>query len=385
MQTFNYPTTIYYGQDAIEGLRNYLDRDGYKRLLLITDKGLVNCGIVSTVEKRLQFEGFCLRVFDGVHPNPVEEDVLAAARCYKEQSFDGIIAVGGGSAIDVAKGVKILATHPEPLALYDDTKDGFRRITSPMPELFAISTIAGSGSEVGRSSVIIIEGRKTVLFHPALIPRIAVLSPELTITLPQDITAAGAMDAFVHCLEAYLVPAFDPMADGIAKEGMALLLKQLPLVMANAADIEARGKLLMGATMGATAFQKGLGMIHSMAHPLSCHYGMHHGLANALLLPIGMGFLEARCEDNPALSKKIDTVGRILREAGAQLADDESLSSGLARLNESVGIVGGLAAHGVKVDDIKRLASDAIADPCHTTNAIPVTMDDFIEFYQKAL
>ncbi len=254
-----------------------------------------------------------------------------------------------------------------------------------MPELFAIPTIAGTGSEVGRSSVIIIAGRKTVLFHPRLIPQIAVLAPQLTIGLPPGLTAAAGLDAFVHCLEAYLVPSFDPMGDGIAKEGMILIVEQLPKATADGNDIKARGKMMMAACMGATAFQKGLGMIHSMAHPLSTHYGMHHGLANALLLSPCVTFLETGVEGNPELTKKIEVIKGILQDGGLPVKKNECLSSVLKGFIESLALKGGLGAHGVKESDIENLAGEAIGDPCHITNAIPVSRDDFIEIYRNAL
>ena len=206
LRKFNYPTTIYLGDRAIDELCRHLNQNGFKHLFLVTDCGLAESDLVWDVRKIMKSKGLQLEIFDKVHPNPTEDDVLSGTRLYKEGRFDGLIALGGGSAIDAAKAIKILSSHFEPLGRYDDTKEGWRRITNPMPELFAIPTIAGTGSEVGRSSVIIIAGRKTVLFHPRLIPQIAVLAPQLTIGLPPGLTAAAGLDAFVHGLEAYIVP-----------------------------------------------------------------------------------------------------------------------------------------------------------------------------------
>jgi alcohol dehydrogenase class IV len=306
--------------------------------------------------------------------------------------------------MDAAKAMMILVDHPEPLAQYDDTKGGDRLIKKPLPPLFAIPTTAGTGSEVGRSSVIIIKktNDKTILFHPTMMPRIAALEPELTKNLPKAVTVATGLDAFTHNLEAYLAPGFHPMADGIALQGMALILDNLPLVYRNPEDLDARGKMLIASAMGATAFQKGLGMIHSMAHPLSSECGLHHGLANALCLPTCIEFIESS-KLKPEQKKRIQNVlnlfeeRNLLQKAGAASSGNASTSSPLAtplatplaetcrKFFISLGIQFGLANHGVKKENLDVLCHKAFLDPCHGCNMIPVTEKDFVTTFNKAM
>ncbi len=289
---FNFPTVLLFGENSINELPSEIKKKNLNRLLLVTDAGLVKIGLADDVREKLTSSGLDIKIFDGVHPNPLEEDVTLGVKAYQSGNYDGIIALGGGSAMDVAKTIRFMAVHQPPLSQYDDAVGGDAKIVTSLPPMYAIPTTAGTGSEVGRSSVITIKqtGKKTIFFHPGLIPDIAVLDPALTIGLPPQITAATGMDAFTHCMEAYLVESFHPMADAIAIEGMKMIIENLPKVMKNPNDLEARGQMLLSATMGATAFQKGLGMIHSMAHPLSATYNIHHGLANALLIRFCLEF-----------------------------------------------------------------------------------------------
>jgi alcohol dehydrogenase class IV len=325
----------------------------------------------------LQIVSFC-----DVHPNPIEEDVIRGAQMYKKEGCQGFIALGGGSPMDAAKGMMILIDHPEPLAQYDDTKGGDRLITKPLPPLFAIATTAGTGSEVGRSSVIIIKatGDKTILFHPTMMPKIAVLEPELTKDLPKSVTVATGLDAFTHNLEAYLAPGFHPMADGIALQGMELILDNLPLVYKNGGDLEARGRMLMAATMGATAFQKGLGMIHSMAHPLSSECGLHHGLANALCLPTCIEFLE-KADLKQEQRQRLEKVQELFQNRGLARA---TLAESCRVFFTGLGIQFGLVNHGVKKDQLEILSHKAFLDPCHGCNMIPVREVDFKNVFAHA-
>jgi alcohol dehydrogenase class IV len=284
--------------------------------------------------------------------------------------------------MDAAKVMRFMAVHPGPLAQYDDAKGGDRLIVNPMPPLFAIPTTAGTGSEVGRSGVIILRatGRKTIFFHPRLIPDIAVLEPRLTAGLPPHITAATGIDAFTHCLEAYLAPVFHPMADGIALEGVRLILRHLPAAHARGDDLEARGAMQIAAAMGATAFQKGLGMIHSLAHPLSARYDTHHGLANALLLPDAMAFLESKTLP-PDAAGKMGRLQGIFREAGLARA---SLSESCRAFFAGLQVPFGLRRHKVPESDLEALSRDAIEDACHAGNAVPVSREDMLAVYRAA-
>jgi 4-hydroxybutyrate dehydrogenase len=245
-----------------------------------------------------------------------------------------------------------------------------------------VATTAGTGSEVGRSGVIIIKATndKTILFHPSLMPKIAVLEPEFSKDLPQAVTVATGLDAFTHNLEAYLAPGFHPMADGIALQGMELILDNLPLVFKNGHDLEARARMLIAASMGAAAFQKGLGMIHSMAHPLSSECGLHHGLANALALPTCIEFIE-KSDLNQAQRQRIAKVQGLFRERGLAKS---SLAESCHDFFAGLGIRFGLSHHGVKKEQIEKLSHKAFLDPCHSSNMIPVTENDFKSTFTKA-
>jgi 4-hydroxybutyrate dehydrogenase len=252
-----------------------------------------------------------------------------------------------------------------------------------MPALYAIPTTAGTGSEVGRSGVIILRdtGRKTIIFHPELLPSIAVLEPELTAGMPPFLTAATGMDAFVHCLEAYFVNMFHPMADGIALQGMELILTWLPVACKNGANLEAREKMLIASSMGAVAFQKGLGMIHSMAHPLSSLYGLHHGLANALVLPDSILHLE-QARLSPEQMAKIQKVRSIFAECGL---GRPSLSESCRTFCEQVGIPMGLSKNKVPEDGLAKLSAEALKDGCHGSNMIPVVEGDFLKVLKASM
>jgi 4-hydroxybutyrate dehydrogenase len=373
MQQFNYPTTILFGEGSLSEAAKRITALGLKRPLLVTDKTLVKIGLVEKVLKVLKTADLNCAVFDEVHPNPIEDDVTKGAVIYRDQSCDCVIALGGGSPMDAAKVIMLAVTHSEPLAVYDDAIGGDKKITNPLPPLFAIPTTAGTGSEVGRAGVIILKAtnNKTIFFHPTMLPKLAVLEPGLTVGLPAAVTAATGIDAFTHCMEAYFAPGFHPMADGIAIEGMRLILVNLPVAFKNGADLEARGKMLLAASMGATAFQKGLGMIHSMAHPLSSECGLHHGLANALMLPKSVEFLE-KSNLNLEQKSRLARVQGLFTECGLARA---TLSESCFEFFKSLGVNFGLKHHGVKDGQIELLADKAFKDTCHQTNMIPVTRE----------
>ena len=382
MQQFNYPTTIFYGEGSLMALAARLGEAKAKRVLIVTDATLVKAGLAREVEAPLKAAGVEVVVFDGTHPNPIEEDVEKGVDAFRKGGCDALVALGGGSPMDVAKVIRFMAVHPWPLAQYDDAKGGDKLIRNSMPPLYAIPTTAGTGSEVGRSGVIILRatGKKTIFFHPKLMPEVAVLEPRLTAGLPPHITAATGIDAFTHCLEAFLAPVFHPMADGIALEGIRLILRHLPDAYADGKDLEARGAMQMAAAMGATAFQKGLGMIHSLAHPLSARYNTHHGLANALLLPDTLAFLEAY-PLLPESRAKLDKVLGLFREAGLAKGN---LSGSAREFFLSLGVPFGLRNHRVPETDLEPLSRDAIEDTCHATNLVPVTRDEMLSVYRAA-
>ncbi len=383
MVQYNYPTTILLGQGALAEFVNRLKAASHKKILIVTDAMVEKLGIVKKLTDLLEPAAIAYSVFTDVHPNPVEDDVEKGVAAYKSGGCDCIIGLGGGSPIDVAKVIKIMVSNPPPLAQYDDSLGGDRLITRPMPPLYAISTTSGTGSEVGRSGVIIMRDtkRKTIFFHPSLLPAIAVLEPELTAGMPAWLTAATGMDALVHCLEAFFVNLFHPMADGIALQGIELIAKWLPEACRDGKNLEAREKMQIAASMGAVAFQKGLGMVHSMAHPLSSMYGLHHGLANALLLPESILFIE-QAKLSVEQVGKIQKVRGIFAECGLARG---SLSESCRAFCDSVGIQLGLARNKVPAEGLDALSAEAFKDPCHGSNMIPVQQDDFLKVLKAAM
>jgi alcohol dehydrogenase class IV len=383
MQQYNFPTIIYCGQGAIEVFAKTVESKGHRCALIVTDRTLEEVGLLQKLTDRLDAHGINYAVFADVHPNPTDEDVEKGVIVFKKNHCDSLIALGGGSPMDAAKTIKIMAVHPGPLSQYDDAGGGDRLINRPMPPLYAIPTTAGTGSEVGRSAVIVMResGRKTIYFHPSLMPDLAVLEPEFTAGLPAHITAASGVDAFTHSLEAYFAPDFHPMADGIALEGMALVLDWLPAAVKDGGNLLARERMLLAAAMGATAFQKGLGMIHSLAHPLSTQFEMHHGLANALMLPFGVRFLE----DADLTDEQTDRIARVQTMFEGREMAGVSLSESCERFVSDLGIELGLSNHGVAEKDLDGLAEEAVSDPCHPFNMIPVTQDDLLAVYRTAL
>jgi 4-hydroxybutyrate dehydrogenase len=383
MNQYNYPTTILCGQGALSEFIIRLKPKNHKKMLIITDQTLVSCGLSDHLTGLLTDHHISFDVFADVHPNPIEEDVEKGAVAFKEKECDSIIALGGGSPMDAAKAIKILISHPLPLEQYDDALGGFEKITNPMPALYAIPTTAGTGSEVGRSAVIISRktGKKAIFFHPKLMPDIAVLEPKLTEGLPPHITAATGMDAFVHCMEAYFAPGFHPMADGIALQGMELVLDWLPEAIKDGHNLDARERMLIAASMGAAAFQKGLGMIHSLAHPLSSRFDIHHGLANALLLPAGVEFLE-QAELNQEQSARITRVWSLFEK---RQSPADSLARHCQNFIMTLGIQPGLINHGISDADLDILTDEAYSDPCHQSNMVPVGRDGLLSAYKAAL
>jgi alcohol dehydrogenase class IV len=381
LKTFSFPTRTRFGPGCIGELPEALTTMGVHRPLVVTDAGLSKTDALRRLattlgESRRDRDWF---VFDGVHPNPIEDDVRIPAALFREKGCDGVIAIGGGSPLDAGKAARLLAKHPGfPLArFYEQPADW-----SGLAPLIAIPTTAGTGSEVGRSSVITLDStrRKAVLFHPELLARLVILDPELTTGLPPKLTAATGADALTHCIESYTCPDFHPMCDGIALEGIRLVVEALPKAVHDGMDLDARGKMLVAAAMGAVAFQKDLGAVHSLAHPLSTLCGMHHGLANALCLIAVMNFNARR---KPGLYRRVgiacglDVVRCTDGEADCQTVG--FLSGFLTRL----GLNTKLREHGVRAEQLDELASQAWEDPCHKTNAIPVTQADLRALYQE--
>jgi alcohol dehydrogenase class IV len=302
--------------------------------------------------------------------------VNAGVTCFQNENCDCLIALGGGSPLDVGKAIALMATHQPPMEQYDDKIDGWQRIRPEVPPVIAIPTTAGTGSEVGRSTVITLKstGRKTVIFSPHLMPRVAICDPELTLKLPPKLTAATGMDALTHCAEAYLAQGFHPMCDAIALHGLKLVGRSLVRAVEHGEDLEARTDMLMAAAMGAVAFQKGLGVCHSLAHPLSTIAGLHHGLANAIMLPYVLAF------NQPAAAERMADITLALHGDKVPNAAET-----IARLNQKIGIPGRLAEVGVKPEQIPAMVEQAFEDACHLLNPRAVGKEELKALYETAL
>jgi alcohol dehydrogenase class IV len=378
LTTFSFPTTTLFGAGALHELPKRLPNLKVSRPLVVTDSGLVNTPAFAALANLLgeQGRGHSWFLYPGVHPNPVENDVREAAEEFTRNRCDGIIAIGGGSPLDAGKAARVLVKRPGfDLARFYQESDW-----SGLAPFVAIPTTAGTGSEVGRSSVITLDAtkRKAVIFHPELLAKLVVLDPELTVGLPSKLTAATGADALTHCIESFTCPSFHPMCDGIALEGIHLIVDALPRACRNGKDLDARGKMLVAAAMGAIAFQKDLGVVHSMAHPLSTLCGMHHGLANALCLVAGMKFCAER---KPGLYRRVGTACglEILKTSEAE-ADGRTIAF-ITEFLASIGMQSKLREHGVRPEQLDALVGQAVDDPCHKTNAVPVTREDFRQLY----
>ena len=358
-----------FGAGAAAGLPGELDKRGLSRPLLVTDAGLACTPLFARVAALAPGAV----VFSSVEPNPTERTVLEGVACYQQNGCNGIVGLGGGSPLDAAKAIRLKVTHELPLAGYDDLLDGGAHISANLPPYIAIATTSGTGSEVSRSTVITIAAtnRKTVVFSPHLIPSLAIADPELTLDLPAHLTAGTGMDAFTHNVEAYISKGFHPICDAIALSGARMVWESLPRVMAEPRDIEARAQMMMASMMGAIAFQKGLGATHSLAHPLSSDCGMHHGTANAVMLPFVLDF------NRVAVSAR-------LADLEAQFGGGD-IANQVRDLNQRVGIAPRLSDYGVAEAALPALADKAIQDGCHQLNPRPCTREDLLALYCAAL
>lgn len=367
LTTFSFPTTVLFGARAIEKLPAELARRHMRKPLIVTDNGLAVTSLIGRIAQLVPDAP----VFSEVDPNPSEHNVLEGAAFYQSRGCDSVIGFGGGSAIDAAKAIRLKITHPLNLAEYDDAIGGDAKITSNLPPSIAIPTTAGTGSEVGRSTVITIAktNRKTVIFSPHLLPELAIADPELTTTMPPAVTAGSGMDAFTHNVEAYLAKGFQPVCDAIALGGAKIAYQNLPRAMGHPQDLEARGQMMIAAMMGAIAFQKGLGAVHSLAHPLSSDFGMHHGTSNAVLLPAVLEFNRT-------------SVPERFRDLESYLGKD--IAACTRELNEICAIAPRLRDYGIPDDALPKLADKAFDDACHRLNPRPCTREDLLALYRAA-
>ncbi|HEU4583276.1 MAG TPA: iron-containing alcohol dehydrogenase [Polyangiaceae bacterium] len=374
---WSYPTRILFGAGSAKSVGAEAKALGLDRVLLVTDAGVISAGLDKPIEASLAAQGIHVSVFSQLSSNPTEAEVEAGAAAYRASQARGAIALGGGAPMDVAKLIVLrsrVANHWEEL---DDNKGGDRFIPKDLPPVLTIPTTAGTGSEIGRAAVLTVKstGSKTVVFHPSMLPRVAILDPELTVSLPKGPTAATGFDALTHCLEAYLAKGDHPLADSIALGGLELIANHLIRATQDGHDLEARGAMLKAAMMGAAAFQKGLGACHSLSHPLSAELGLHHGLANALCLPAVIDFNEA------VVPERVRRIGALFGAA----PEPGACARRIKELRQQVGIIGGLAQAGVTKELIPRLAQLATQDGCHGGNPRPCREEDFRAMYVASL
>ncbi len=374
---YNFPTIIRFGAGAIKELPDYLVWQKLERPLLVTDSNVAGLGFFKSILDGMKKKGLAVEVFSDIHKNPVKSDVYKGTDVYDQTRRDSVVGIGGGAALDVARAIVLRVNHREDLFKYDDLIGGEVFVTQDVPHFVTIPTTAGTGSEVGRSAIIAddITHQKKILFSPKLMAKIVFSDPELTMELPPFITAATGMDALTHNMEAFLAKMEHPMCEGIALEGMRLISRSLVKAV-NHPDLESRSDMLLASLMGAVAFQKGLGVVHSLAHPLSSLLDTHHGLANAVNLPYGMEFNRSGFEDKFLRM----SIALQLKEPGG-----EAVVTYLLELNSKIGIPTRLKEIGVREEHVETLAGLAFADFAHPNNPKPVSRNDFKQIYQQAL
>jgi alcohol dehydrogenase class IV len=374
---YNFPTIIRFGAGAVQELPSHLKNKGLLKPLIVTDPTVVRLDFFKTITAGLAAESFQVEIFSDIHKNPVKSDVLKGGDVYKTTKRDCIIGLGGGAAMDVARAVVLRVNHHRDLFDYDDLIGGDQYVTEEVPYFITIPTTSGTGSEVGRSAIISEDDthRKRILFSPKLLAKIVFADPLLTMNLPPFITAATGMDALTHNLEAFIAKGFHPLCEGIALEGISLISQSIEKAV-NKPDLESRSKMMIASLMGAVAFQKGLGVVHSLAHPLSSLLDTHHGLANAVNLPYGMRFNHLGLEDK---------FRRVARSMDLKEENGEAVVKSLFELNGRIGLPVKLRDIGVKQEHIEILSDLAFADFCHPNNPKPVRREDFKELYLEAI
>ncbi len=365
---WSYPTAVKLGAGRIRELADHCKALGMKRPLLVTDRGLASMAITANALDILEAGGLGRAIFADVDPNPNERNLDNGVRAFKAGGHDGVVAFGGGSGLDLGKCVAFMAGQTRPVWDFEDVDDWWTRASiEGIAPIVAVPTTAGTGSEVGRASVITNSQTHTkkIIFHPKFLPGVTICDPELTVGMPKAITAGTGMDAFAHCLEAYSSPFFHPMSQGIALEGMRLVKTYLPRAYADGGDIEARTQMMAAAAMGAVAFQKGLGAIHSLSHPVGAVYHTHHGTTNAVVMPPVLRF------NRPAIEDRIAAAAAYLGIAGGF----DGFYDFVLGLRADLGIPDKLAALGVGTDRIDELAEAAVADPSTGGNPVELTVD----------
>ena len=366
---WSYPTAIRFGAGRVAEIGAACAAAGIARPLLVTDRGLAHLPITARMLSLMEEAGLGRAIFSDVEPNPNETNLAAGLAVYRDGGHDGVIAFGGGSGLDLGKMVAFMSGQTRPVWDFEDIGDWWTRADpAGIAPIVAVPTTAGTGSEVGRASVITNTEThvKKIIFHPRVLPAQVICDPELTVGMPPPITAGTGMDAFAHCLEAYCAPNFHPMSAGIALEGMRLVKEYLPRAFADGTDLEARAQMMAAAAMGAVAFQKGLGGIHAISHPVGALYNTHHGTTNAVVMPALLRF------NRPAIEGGIARAAAYLGIAGGF----DGFLDFVLGLNATLGIPSGLAALGVTADRLPQIAAMALEDPSAGGNPVPLTPDN---------
>jgi alcohol dehydrogenase class IV len=372
---WNYPTTIWAGPGRIAELPEACKRAGMKRPLIVTDEGLIATPMIRNALTALKNAA----LFGAVKGNPDSSHVEGGLRAYRAGDHDGVVAFGGGSALDAGKVVAFMSGQTRPLWDFEDIGDFWTRADpAGIAPVVAVPTTAGTGSEVGRAGVILNQEthQKKIIFHPKMMPHIVILDAELTVGLPRGVTAATGIDAFVHCFEAFCAPGFHPLADGVALEGMRLIHRYLPRACADGRDLEARAQMLAAASMGATAFQKGLGGVHAIAHPVGSWFNTHHGLTNAVILPYVMTY------NRRAIADKAEIISRVL---DLPQPGYEGFLAWVLQMRGELGIPHSLAGIGVSADKAAIIGREAAIDPSAGGNPIPVNAAQLEHIFRAAV
>ena len=375
---WSYPTAIRFGAGRIAEIAEACIATGIQKPLLVTDRGLAGMEITARTLDLLEGAGLGRAMFSDVDPNPNETNLAEGLAVLREGGFDGVIAFGGGSGLDLAKVLAFMAGQSRPVWDFEDIGDWWTRADADaILPIIAVPTTAGTGSEVGRAGVITNTDshEKKIIFHPRMLPSVVICDPELTVGMPKGITAGTGLDAFAHCVEAYSSPHYHPMSQGIALEGMRLVKEFLPRAYADGTDIEARAEMMSAAAMGATAFQKGLGAIHSLSHPIGAHHHTHHGTTNAMFMPVVLKF------NADAIRDKFDRAAAYLGIDGGF----DGFCDFVDGFNDSLGIPKTLSELGVKDPDLDVLTADALKDPSCGGNPVEMTAENTRPLYEAVL
>lgn len=376
---WNFPTSIRFGAGRLRELPEVCRALGMRRPLLVTDAALARLPLVATAVNACTESGLECAVYSNVQPNPVADNVMYGVATYQAGGHDGVIAFGGGSGLDVGKAVGLMVGQSRPLFDFEDREDWYLRVNvSGMAPVVAVPTTAGTGSEVGRAAVIVdpTDHTKKIIFHPRMMPGTVVADPELTFGLPPQITAATGMDALSHSLEAYCSPLYHPLAEGVAVEGMRLVKQWLPAAVEDGRNVTARAHMLIASSMGATAFQKGLGAMHSLSHPCGANLNTHHGLTNAVVMPYVLVWNRA------AIEGKMQRLAAYLELPGRGF---DAVLEWVLALRRRIAIPNTLADTGVRPEHAVQFAAQALADPSTPTNPVPMTRDDFERLYLRCI